>query len=234
MNEKDKPLLMTSPVITPSLLGETGVALTADDVAFLKMLGIVRHCPKDSVIARQGDYIDKLMFILKGLARITCMGADGAERTFLYFSAGCFVGAEGFLHHQPIIFDLRVIEDADILFIDAHAFPGFLPRRNLCLYLLKSIALVSRVLAHQIEDAAFRTTEQAICRILYCLSDDAQLTYKPHFTHQEIADLVGVHRVTVTHILGLLKKEGLVHIQPRGRIIVASRDKLHDKIYTGG
>ncbi len=234
MNEKDKPLLMTSPVITPALLGETGTALTADDIGFLKTLGTVRRCPKDSVIARQGEYIDKLMFILKGLSRIAGLGADGAERTFLYFSAGCFVGAEGFLHRQPVIFDLRVLEDTDILFIDDTAFPGLLARRSICLYLLKHIALVSRVLAHQIEDAAFRTTEQSICRILYCLSDDAQLTFKPHFTHQEIADLVGVHRVTVTHILGLLKKEGLVHIQPRGHIVVADRGKLHDKIYSGG
>lgn len=234
MHEKDKPLLLTSPVITPSLLGETGTALTAADIAYLKKCGVVRHYAKDALIARQGGYIDNLHFLLRGLARVVGLGSDGAERTFLYHSAGCFIGIEGFFHRQPVIFDLRILEDADILVIDRAAFGDLLTQSNICLYLLKSIALASRVLAHQIEDAAFRTTEQAVCRILYCLSDDAQLTYKPHFTHQEVADLVGAHRVTVTHILGQLKKEGIVRDQPRGHIALADRDKLHEKIYGCG
>jgi len=231
MNERDKPLLLTSPIITPGLLREIATALTSDDIRFLKSRGVINHYAKDSVIARQGEYIDKLMFLVKGSARSVGMGLDGTEKTFLYFSAGCFIGSEGFLHCQPVIFDLRILEDSEVLFIDKDFFHEILSQQNICLFLMKTIALASRVLAHQVEDATFKTTQQAICRILYCLSDDGQISYKPHFTHQEIADLVGVHRVTVTHILGMLKKEGIVQVQPRGHIIVANREKLHEKIF---
>ncbi len=234
MHQKDKPLLLTSPVITPNLLGETGTALTTADIAYLKERGAVRRYAKDAVLARPGEYIDNLMYLLKGLARSAGQGADGGEKTFLYFGAGCFIGIEAFFHRQPVIFELRVLDDADILVLDRAAFPALLTQSNISLYMLKSIALASRVLAHQIEDAAFRTTEQAICRILYCLSDDSHLASKPHFTHQEIADFVGAHRVTVTHILGQLKKDGIVRDQPRGHIAVADRDKLHEKIFGCG
>ena len=47
---------------------------------------------------------------------------------------------------------------------------------------------------------------------------------------QEIADLVGVHRVTVTNTLQALKKEKIIHIANRGEITVVDREKLRSKI----
>jgi len=95
---------------------------------------------------------------------------------------------------------------------------------------LKQMSLGSRVMAYQLEDATFRTTKQTICRILYCLSDVEHTNYKPHFTHQEIADLAGVHRVTVTNTLAALKNEGIVKFQSRGQIEVSNRNKLYEEI----
>ncbi len=82
----------------------------------------------------------------------------------------------------------------------------------------------------QIEDAAFRTTKEKVCRVLLCLSGTEYVQYKTHFTHQEIADLVGVHRVTVTNTLQALKKEKIIHIANRGEITVVDREKLRSKI----
>lgn len=231
MQKADKPLMLTSPVITPSLLHEITPGLTRQELDFLKSAGLLRRYSKDSIIARQDDYIDKIMFLEKGMVRSVGIGADGAEKTFLYFSAGCFLGLEGVLHCQPVIYDLQVLEDSNILLIDNNRLGDLLTRKNIGLFMLRSLALSSRILAHQVEDATFRTTEQAICRILYCLSDREQMSFKPFFTHQEIANLVGAHRVTVTHILGMIKKEGIIDVQARGHVMVVDREKLRKKIF---
>ena len=83
----------------------------------------------------------------------------------------------------------------------------------------------------RIEESSFRSKEEKVYRILLCLGGTEYVKYKPHFTHQELADMAGVHRVTVTNTLQTLKKEGIVEVAERGRIQVKDWKKLKDKIH---
>jgi CRP/FNR family transcriptional regulator len=224
-------MLMTSPEIDPQCMKELGVSLKPEELEFLLSLGTVKEYEKDTLLTHNGDRIDKLMFLTKGRASLVMTGTDGSEKICLYFSAGTFIGEAGFFHGQPVIFDLHGLEDSQVLYIEKKRIDKMLLNPNIVLYLVTQMALGSRVIAYQLEDATFRTTKQTVCRILYCLSSTEHQFFKPHFTHQEIADLAGVHRVTVTNTLAVLKNEGIVKFQPRGHIEVLDRDKLYEKIY---
>ena len=226
MLDQDKPLLLSCPVINADNLAQMGAALSAEDVTFLKSLGKMKKFAKDSVFVYSGETIDQLVYLEAGLVRMVAVGEDGSEKTYSYFTPGCFIGEAAFFHRQPVLFDLRFLERSTIYLVDGQHLAQILQRPSIVRYLLVSIALVSRTLAMQIGDAAFRTTEEKVCRTLFCLSGEEYTRYKPFFTHQEIADLAGVHRVTVTNTLAELKKEGIVSIPLRGHIHVLNREKL--------
>jgi CRP/FNR family transcriptional regulator len=226
MEDRDKPLLLSCPVINTDILDQLGAVLGPDDLALLEALGTVKKFAKNAVLVYSGERIEQLMFLHKGLARFVDTGKDGTERTFGYYTAGCFLAEPAFFHRQPVLYDIRLLEEAEVRFIDRQHLPRILERPQLMLFLMTSTALMSRILAMQIEDAAFRTTEEKVCRTLVCLSGKEHTPYKPHFTHQEIADLAGVHRVTVTNTLAALKKEGIISFRPRGGITVIDREKL--------
>ena len=47
---------------------------------------------------------------------------------------------------------------------------------------------------------------------------------KERFTHEEIADMIGVSRETITKLLGTLKRRGIIQIE--GKNIIFDKEKL--------
>lgn len=226
MQEEERTMLLSIPLINPSLMENVGVTLTTSDISFLTSLGSIRKYPKDTVLLDQGSQIDKLMFLLSGSARYVATGVDGSKRTYVQISAGCFLGEEPFFHRKPIVFQLKLIEDSDVLFIDANRIRELLANERICLFIIHLLAFKARMFALQVEDSAFRTPLQIVCKVLYCLSDEAYSTTKIHFTHREIAELTGLHRVTVSSMLATLKKQGIIHTDTKGTIVKLNREQL--------
>lgn len=229
MENEDRPLLLSCPVINKTVLSELGAVLVPEDRAFLQSVGIKKTFVKHSNFASYGECIESLIFLHKGLTRCVGTGNDGNEKTYIYVSEGCFIAEAGFFHRQPILFQMNFMKDSEVLLIGRQYLPEILARPNLMLFIMTTTSLVSRILAMQIEDAAFRTTEEKVCRTIFCLSGEEYIQYIPHFTHQDIADLAGVHRVTVTNILAVLKKKGIICMSPRGNIRVMDRERLRSK-----
>ncbi len=226
MEDENKTLLLSCPVINKEVLAQLGALLEQEDLALLKSLGAAKKFAQNAVLAYSGERIEQLLFLPKGLARFVGTCKDGTERTFGYYTAGCFLAEPAFFHRQPVLYDIRFLENSEVLFIERHHLPRILERPNMMLFLMTSTALMSRILAMQIENAAFRTTTEKVCRTLLCLSGKEHTQYKSRFTHQEIADLAGVHRVTVTNTLAMLKNAGVISSQPRGSITVIDIEKL--------
>lgn len=84
-----------------------------------------------------------------------------------------------------------------------------------------------------------RPIESALVQILIWLStkfgrdvDEGTLIDVP-LTHQEIADLIGSTRVTVTRLLNQLEQEGVIRRALRRIILLASQSSSHRSIHTG-
>ena len=229
MDENNNELLSTSPWFTAGQTRGTNPPLTAEDIAFLRSLGTVKTLPKGSLLATNGTCICKLFYMISGLIQYVTASADGSEKIMMYATPGCFVAEEAFFHQQPIIFNLEILMPAEIIVIDAPNATEVMTRPSIAHFLLRSVSMKTRVLAYQIEDLAFRTTEQKICRILYCLLAQQDQKEKIHFTHQDLADLTGTHRVTVTNALAALKKSGIIAIKQGGAIEIADYERLKQK-----
>lgn len=230
MHDQDKELLLSCPVINTDILAQLGAVLHPADVVYLKSLGAIKKFPKNATLVHSGEKMDQLVYLIKGLVRSATTGEDGTERTYGYFTPGCFIGDAAFFHRQPVLYDMRFMEQSEAVMIDRHQLPHIIRNPSIVQFMLVSVSLVSRTLAMRIEESSFRSKEEKVYRILLCLSGTEYIKYKPHFTHQEIADMAGVHRVTVTNTLQVLKKEGIIEVAERGRIRVTDLAKLYKKI----
>lgn len=229
-NEKQNALLLSCPLINTATLAKLGVALNPADLLFLQSLAIIRKFAKNTILAYTNERIKSLLFLYHGIVRFVDTSECGLIKTLVYVAEGCFLGEAAFFHQQPVLYDLHFLEDSEVFFIDSVHLPLIVERPRLMLFLMTSTSLASRILAMQIEDAAFRTAEEKICRMLSCLNGNEKAQYKLSFTHQEIADFTGVHRVNVTNTLNLLKKEGVITTATRGNIAIINRDKLLQRL----
>ncbi|WP_072913081.1 Crp/Fnr family transcriptional regulator [Desulforamulus aeronauticus] len=230
MTEKEA-LLSTSPWVKAHFLQSEH--LNADDIALINRLGDKKHYPKGSVIIDIGSRGDYMYFVLKGTVRISLLSADGVEKPVSYVTQGCFLGEESFFHGQPTIYNALAVEAVEALSLDRKYLKEIISRPGLAHILLNSVSFKSRVLAHQIEDLAFRSTIEKVSRILYCIlaetPEGKEKHHTIHISQQELAALAGAHRVSITNAISQLKKDEVIKTAKDGSIVVIDWDKLKEK-----
>ena len=105
-----------------------------------------------------------------------------------------------------------------------HEKPSINSRDNL----LRSLSALCRILGWQVNDLAFCSTRVKVCRLLCCyaLAMPEGNQFKVTLTHQNLAFMTGVHRVTITNILTQLRNEGLIEIGRNGHIVIKNWDEV--------
>jgi len=93
-------------------------------------------------------------------------------------------------------------------------------------HFVRSMSLKIRMLETQIDLVASPDAQTKVCKILYLLvqqhsNDKIELD----MSHQEIADLAGVHRVTVSRTITELRRQGVLDCH-RGYMVVRDRAVL--------
>lgn len=234
LSKIDKEALSTSPWVEFQLLDVGNWHMTDGDIEFLRGIGERRQYPKNACILCVGSHTQEMYFVVRGLISQVLLGANGIEKTVCILSHGCFLADEPFFHSQPILYNAVAVTDAEVLAIRKKYTEDLLRRPSLVHALLMSISLKSRILATQVEDLATRSAESRVCRLLYCLlaNDDYKgSSERLALTHQELASLAGLHRVTVTKTITMLRKQGLVDVQRDGSIVVHDERAVHDRAF---
>ncbi|AQS58137.1 Crp/Fnr family transcriptional regulator [Desulforamulus ferrireducens] len=230
MSEKDA-LLSTSPWVKAHFLKSEH--LHDDDMALLKQLGDEKQYAKGATIIDMGSKGEHMYFMLKGTARLSLLSAEGVEKPVAYVTQGCFLGEESYFHGQPTIYSAVAWEAVKAISLDRKHLKEIISRPGLAHILLNSVSYKSRVLAHQIEDLAFRSTIEKVSRILYCILAETPQGKEKHasipISQQELAGIAGAHRVSITNAISQLKKDGVIKTAKDGSIIVIDWDKLKEK-----
>ncbi len=105
-----------------------------------------------------------------------------------------------------------------------------MPLRLLKLYLKKT-----RLLTSQVRDLVFHDAKGRLANLLIRFANDFGQDVEEGtmieiiLTHQEIANLLGVSRVTVTKTLNKLIDEGIIKIKER-KIYILDDEKLNDLV----
>lgn len=188
---------------------------------------------KGEFLVRTGENCHGLYFIKRGKVKNSIIGRDGAIKILGINGERTITLAQFVFHQQPGIFEAMVIEDSELYYFPKDVILQLMQRDfEFSLFITKTLAILSRMLATQIQDTV-RHIQQSLARILYSVCCYEQKISKVtennsiFMTHEELANMLGAHRVTVTKILNHLKQLGILDYKYE-KIIILEKEKLKE------
>lgn len=181
----------------------------------------------DTTVFGPDERPGKLFYLHQGLVRQHIVSARGVEKAIGLLRPGSFFGEALLLNECASQTSAVVVSDSVIYsFTRATMDELFRDHPELMLEVARSLSFKVQLLTSQIWIMASEESETKVGKVLYLLSRDRR-ERRPalYLTHQELADLAGVHRVTASTVLTGLTKEGVIECH-RGRVLVKRRDRL--------
>lgn len=169
-------------------------------------------------IQQQGDADRGFWLVEAGRVMACRFGREGALTIFAVLGPGDLIGELAHFSGVPRQVDLRAESDAVLVRIDAPTIDRLLAAEPLLVrWLLHSLASQLRIALDRIEQNRSMPAAARLARTLADLA--AQGGPDIAVTQQELADFVGVSRVTAGQALGELTRAGLI-ARGYGKVIV--------------
>lgn len=203
------------------LLEGLSPAIVADLVSIVE----IREIPRRQVIYLPGDPAQQVYFINGGRVKCSKVTRDGKELTLAYRGAGEMFGELAILGPSPreemaeamknaIITEVPIERFQELLMSDAQ-----LAFRFACL-----IGERRKQVETKLEHLVFRDVQAKLAALLlelgeeYGVETDEGLQIGLKITHQEMANLIGSTRETISLTLAQFRKQGLLELN--GRTVV--------------
>ncbi|WP_158736796.1 Crp/Fnr family transcriptional regulator [Alteribacillus sp. YIM 98480] len=172
---------------------------------------------KNEIIYVQGDMNHYIYFIVEGRVRMSLFDQAGNEKSVIILNPGSIFGENCALERQPALVTTTTNTPCRIAFIHRNDFlEKIFKDRNLNERLIYNLTGKLNAMIKHIKEISFMNANERIMTYLYKLSEvyghdtdrGRKITIK--FTHQEMADLSGISRVSVSNIMTLLDKAGTI------------------------
>ncbi|MBP8116889.1 MAG: Crp/Fnr family transcriptional regulator [Nitrospira sp.] len=177
-----------------------------------------------------GDPSSSVYLLKRGRVKIANTAANGKEVTFDILEAGDVFGELDVLEDAPRSTSAETLDDALICVIPRKDFDQYLAMHPSVMFkLTKLIGLRLKKIQSRVEDLVFREVPARLAHLLLKLSksdgvaDGQGVRLKAKLTHQEMANLIGCSRETVSATMGQFRDEGLLQID--GRTITILNEK---------
>lgn len=193
-----------------------------------------RKYPKNHVIFSEGDPVEAIYFLKTGLVKVFIITPDGKEQTINILQPGDFFPHMGFLEGGQYPATAQTLEDTSLAVIRRDALMDLL-RKNCELTLNMLLATAERVstLQKRYRDLLQRDLRARIGRALLWLAEShgkpsqEGIKLSIHLTHQELANLVGAARESVSRTMSDFKKEGLISINEEGALVIKDKARIN-------
>jgi CRP-like cAMP-binding protein len=179
-----------------------------------------------------GDPSSNVYLLKQGRVKLANTGASGKEVTFEILEPGEIFGELEVLEGLPRETAAEALDDAMICVIRREDFDRYLEMHpSITVKLTKLIGLRLRRIQSRVEDLVFRDVPARLAHLLVELiksggvQEPRGIRLKAKLTHQEMANLIGCSRETVSNTLGQFRDKGLIHIDGR-TIVILNIDAL--------
>lgn len=193
-----------------------------DMKTLLESVGIVRTYSKGEIIYHQGDVADKFFYLKSGKVKVFMTSVDGMEKTLNTASSGELLGEGAFFDKQPRVSSASAVANSELVMIDKGHLEVLIAKYpSLAFQLLEILANRIRLLSAQLDSMTFMKADARIAKLLL----ESESKGKVRLTHEEIANAVGVSRVTVSKTLGKFAKNGYISTE-YGYVHILNCDSL--------
>lgn len=202
-----------------------------------RLLGILEELelPKHHMVFSPGAPSEAIYFIEKGRVRLTRLSPEGKTVILALLGPGDLIGEASWEAGEHDSY-AETLEESRIYQISREAFQNFI-RENpeFGLRLIQIIGGRLKQAQARIEDLVFRQVPSRVARLLVTLAEQHGkvtpngIRVEFPLTHQEIADLVGSSRVTVTQILNRFRSSQWIDIESK-RVTIHNLDALEEMV----
>jgi len=221
-------------------------------LALLHQNDLFRGMPKEEVeaigsrlpmvTARRGQVVfqpgvtgEALFLVKTGRVSIYRLAHDGRKVVLALLGPGGAFGEMPFVGQSMDDAYAEVVEDAALCIMSRVDLEDLLSRRpEIGIGLVRALARRVREMEDRLEELAVRSVPARVARLLLKLSDAAGAV--EGFSHQELADLLGTSRETVSRALVEFRNQGLIEIERR-HLRILDRERLQalaDELGEGG
>ena len=199
-----------------------------DDMVQLDKMTRMSTVRKGQIVFGPGD-TDEILFLLKrGRVQLYKLSPDGRKLVLSIVEPDTFFGQMSILGQQMASTFAEAVDDSTVCIMTRDDIETLiLEKPRIGLRLLE--VLGSRLLATEtrLEEVVFKRVPARLAGLLLRLTEGAAEDRTVELSHQEIADILGVYRETVTNALDRLKATGAVEIGRR-RIALTDVRQLQD------
>ncbi len=206
--------------------------LNGDVVSKLSETVEMKEIRRRQVIYLPGDPGSAVYLVNGGRVKVSKVTRDGKELTLAYRGPGEIFGEACLIDGGPREEMAEAMENALVTEIERTDFEGLLmTQAPLGFRMTKILALRRREMENKIENLVFKDVNSKLAELLLRLAseygvDDARGTLVAlKITHQEMANLIGSTRETVSLTLAQFKRKGLIQTEGR-KVIIADREGL--------
>lgn len=234
--------LVTSPWMNP-------IEMSGLLAQRLRPIGMERSIPAGETVIRQGEVPDGIYLLLEGRIKQYLSGPNGEIRSLMFCLPGCLIGdvpgIDGLATQVASVAETPV----RALYIPRERFAERLAAdAELAYVVLLMVTRRLRAMVKALSDATSREVPEQLSCLLHQWSQQhaGEGRISLAISHQELAELLGVSRVTVSQCLAQLRARGVIETGHR-EIHVLKPDALRccgdspyclrdggDDLYRGG
>jgi len=191
-----------------------------------------RNYKRNNMILMEEDFGDTLFILNKGSVKITRLSDDGREVILSILGEGDFFGEMSIFDGESRSANVVALEDSEVYILKRGDFIDLLEKHpKIAIALLQELATRLRKSDQQIEGLSLSDAENRIGMTISRLAEElgvikmGQVVIHNLPYQQDIANMAGTSRETVSRMLTLLQRKG--YIQKRGRkLIITNYDEF--------
>lgn len=206
--------------------------LTEAQLAKLESRARLREFPKGSSVYLPADEATSVLLLVEGRVRIGHLTPDGKQAILAFVEPGEIFGEMALLGEPSRAEHAETTVPSRIVSLPIEAFESVMAESpNLSLGVTKLIGLRRRRVERRLQSLMFRSNRDRLVQLLvdlleqYGQPDREGTLIGIKLSHQELANIIGSTRETVTVLLGQLQLERFLRVS-RQRIVVREPEKL--------
>jgi CRP/FNR family transcriptional regulator, cyclic AMP receptor protein len=206
--------------------------LTPEECRRLDSRALARSFSRGEIIYFPAEPGRTVLVLARGRVKIKAVTPDGRETIFAFIEPGELFGELALLDSAPRNEYAEAVESTQVLAIPREELVWLMGRRpDVALHVTKLLGFRLRRIENRLRNILFRSNRERIVALLMELLEshggptEHGWEINLRLSHQEIANLIGATRETVTVTLGQLQRERMVKVDRR-RITVLDRARL--------
>jgi CRP/FNR family transcriptional regulator, cyclic AMP receptor protein len=190
--------------------------LTDQELSLLAASGSRQKFPDKNVIFQEGDSGEVLFIILSGKVKVLLTGKNGQEFILSHLGSGNFFGEMAILESAPRSASVITVEPSEFFLLGQKALKELLTNHpDIAMKILKNLSQRLRKVSEQVRSLVMFDMYGRVGRCLLNLAEfqdgvetHGQLLISNRPSFQELANMVGCSRETLSRTLKALKENG--------------------------